>query len=894
MPSALETMVKILKLEREQGARNTAVVGGMSAYAATWQPQAREQARRAEQHILIDEIVDILNSYERLETDNERIGKLNYLLDRATNRAPAPREYADRIPAWLDKLKPEASSSAEADRRPPPRQPRGRRQENTGRGGQHKRSYAYDSATYDEDFTGGPNATRLDLPAMPRLARPPRQPRPQRSFEEIQTLLESLEAPATEVKGIGRTFAELLERMNIFTVQDLLFNLPRLYRDYTELLAIRDLPADEEATVIATITHTKVVSSRARGKDLAVRVSDGTGALSVRFFRQDYLAAKLQRGMQVVLSGKVTFFRDMRQMTNPEWEELDSQNLHTIGIVPVYRMTKGLRPRQFRRIVKSLVDEWQEQMPDPLPAAMLDRAELADLGWALRQAHFPEGWDHRDHARRRLAFDELLMMQLALLVNRREWQSLPGPELSIDDGALDAFISAAFPYEFTKAQNNAVADIRRDISGAVPMNRLLQGDVGCGKTAVAICALAMALHNGRQAAIMAPTGILAEQHYRSVQESFSRISTEQEPVVALLTGALSASERDSIYRDVADGAIDIVVGTHALIQRGLEFHDLAIAVIDEQQRFGVDQRAALRGKGQNPHLLFMSATPYPRSIALTWFADLDITLIDEKPPGRQEIITKIMDPVARERLYGFVTAELERGRQAFFIHPLVEESETVETADAMSAYERLSQVFFRFRVCLLHGRMSAAEKDKLMSEFADGQYDVMVTTTVAEVGVDIPNASIITIDGANRFGLAQLHQFRGRVGRGEDQAYCFLIPDEAAAIDIDMIRDGQAGRAGDAELSVAERRLAAVEESNDGFYLAEVDLQLRGVGDLLGRRQSGQSYLQLLGQEFTDLAELSRREALTIIEEDPALALPEHQLLAQRVSRMTTDPGDVS
>ncbi|MDE2853695.1 MAG: ATP-dependent DNA helicase RecG [Chloroflexota bacterium] len=894
MPSALETMVKILKLEREQGARNTAVVGGMSAYASTWQPQAHEQARRAEQHILIDEIVDILNGYERLETDDERIGKLNYLLDRATNRAPAPKEYADRIPDWQDKLKPPAGSSAEADRRRPPRKQGDRRQENPRRGSQHKRSYAYDSATYDEDFTGGPNAPRLDLPAMPRLARPPRQPRPQRSNEEVQNLRESLEAPATEVKGIGRKFAELLGQMNIFTVRDLLFNLPRLYRDYTELLAIRDLPAGEEATVIATITQTRVVSSGARGKDLAVRVSDGTGTLSIRFFRQDYLAAKLQRGMQVVLSGKVTYFRDMRQMTNPEWEELDSENLHTIGIVPVYRMTKGLRPRQFRRIVKTLVDEWREKIPDPLPTAILERAELADLGWALRQVHFPEGWDHRDHARKRLAFDELLMMQLALLMNRREWQSLPGPQLSIDDGALEAFISAAFPYDFTKAQNSAVADIRRDTASAVPMNRLLQGDVGCGKTAVAIVAMAMALHNGRQAAIMAPTGILAEQHYRSVQESFSRFSTAEKPVVALLTGALSASERELIYRGVADGSIDIVVGTHAVIQKGVEFHDLAIAVIDEQQRFGVDQRAALRGKGQNPHLLFMSATPYPRSIALTWFADLDITLMDEKPPGRQEVITKIMDPVARERLYGFVTAQLERGRQAFFIHPLVEESETLETADAMGAYERLSQVFFRFRVCLLHGRMSPSEKDALMSEFADGRYDVMVTTTVAEVGVDIPNASIITIEGANRFGLAQLHQFRGRVGRGADQAYCFLIPDEAAAIDIDRIRDGQAGRISKAEMTAAEQRLAAVEESNDGFHLAEVDLQLRGVGDLLGRRQSGQSYLQLLGDEFTGLAELSRREAVTIIEEDPALGLPEHQLLAERVSRLNADPGDVS
>ena len=894
MPSALETMVKILKLERDQGAKNTAVVGGMGALVSTWQPQAREQARRAEQHILIDEIVDVLDGYEKLENEDERIVRINYLLDRATNRAPAPRAYVDRIPGWQEKLKPQVDQPSAPEQRRTWREHSDRRQVNPQRPGQHRRSYAYDSATYDEDYTGGPSTVRLDLPAMPRLARPPRLPRPHYTIEDIQDLQEALDAPTTNVKGIGNKFAELLRQLDICTIRDLLFSLPRQYRDYTELLAIKDLPADEESTVIATVTQTRVVSSKAGGKDLAVLVSDGTGTMSVRFFRQDYLAAKLQRGMQIVLSGKVTFFRDMGQMANPEWEELDNENLHTIGIVPVHRMTKGLRPRLYRRIIKSLIDEWSEKIPDPLPQATLERAELADLGWSISQAHFPEGWDHQDHAHKRLAFDELLTLQLALLANRREWQSVPGPRLTISDDFLETFIGAVFPYELTKAQNSAIDDIRRDVSSALPMNRLLHGDVGCGKTAVALVAMAIALHNGQQSAIMAPTGILAEQHFRAVRDAFSRMHTDAKPVVALLTSALSPSDRASIYRGIADGSIDIVVGTHAVIQEDVKFHNLAIAVIDEQQRFGVDQRAMLRGKGQNPHLLFMSATPYPRTMALTLYADLDITLIDEKPPGRQEVVTKIMDPVASERLYGFVTAQLEQGRQAFFIHPLVEESESLETADAIGAYEHLTQVFYRFRVCLLHGRMSPAEKDALMSEFAEHQHDVMVTTSVAEVGVDIPNANIIVIEGANRFGLAQLHQFRGRVGRGEDQSYCFLIPDREAAIDIDRIRDQQAGRISSDELSVAEQRLAAVEVSSDGFHLAEVDLQLRGVGDLLGRRQSGHSHLQLLGREYADLAELSRREARTLFEEDPALELPEHHLLAECVSRLNADPGDIS
>jgi len=893
MPSALETMVKILKLERDQGGKNTAVVGGLVSFVSSWQQQAREQARRAEQQILIDEIVDILKAYETLEDENERIVKINYLLDRATNRAPAPKAYRDRIPEWQEKLPPREEKVPAPERRRPRPEHSDRRGASAPRSRGHRRSYAYDSATYDEDYTGGPSTTRTDIPAMPILTRPPRLPRPQLRPDDIENLQRELEAPTTAVKGIGNKFAELLQQMHIRTVRDLLFSLPRQYRDYTELLAIKDLPENEESTVIATITSTRIVASRG-GKDLVVVVSDGTGAMSVRFFRQDYLAAKLQRGMQIVLSGKVTYFRDMKQMANPEWEELDKENLHTIGIVPVYRMTKGLRPRLFRRIIKSLIDEWVEKIPDPLPPALLDRAELADLGWALRQAHFPEGWDHRDHAHKRLAFDELLTLQLALLANRREWQSEPGPHINISDDFTDRFVADVFPYELTGAQQSAIAAIQGDVSSEIPMNRLLQGDVGCGKTAVAIVAMAMALRNGKQATIMAPTGILAEQHYRAVSEAFSRMSGDGKPVVALLTSALSVSERESIYRGIADGSIDIVVGTHAVIQAGVDFHNLAIAVIDEQQRFGVDQRAALRGKGENPHLLFMSATPYPRTMALTLYADLDITLINEKPPGRQEIITKIIDPIARERLYGFVTARLENGGQAFFIHPLIEESESLETADAIGAYERLTQVFHRHRVCLLHGHMSAAEKDELMNDFAERRYDVMVTTSVAEVGVDIPNANVIVIEGANRFGLAQLHQFRGRVGRGETQSYCFLIPDRAAQIDLDRIGDLHAGRTSGDELSIAEQRLAAIESSNDGFYLAEVDLQLRGIGDLLGRRQSGHSHLHLMQQNYAELAELSQREARTLFEEDPALERPEHRILAEKVRRIYANPSDIS
>ena len=493
-------------------------------------------------------------------------------------------------------------------------------------------------------------------------------------------------------------------------------------------------------------------------------------------------------------------------MANPEWEELDLDNLRHIGIVPVYRMTKGLRPRMLRRTMKTLLTEWETKLPDPVPLSVLERGDLADLGWALKQAHFPDGDDHRCHAQRRLAFDHLLMLQLALLRKRREWQSTPGQPLVEDEDIIRRFAAEVFPFEMTDGQKKTIQEMLRDIASTVPMNRLIQGDVGSGKTAVAIVAMAIAFSNHKQSALMAPTGILAEQHYRSLRETFARMSGPDKPNIALLTSALTAGEREAVHRDIAEGVVDMVVGTHALIQSGVEFADLALAVIDEQQRFGVAQRSRLRGKGGNPHLLILTATPLPRTLALTYYADLDVSIIADKPAGRREIITKVIDPAARERLNGFVVSELERGRQAFFVHPLVEKSESLDTASATEAFEQLSQVYYQQRVCLLHGRMSAAEKDVLMADFAAHKYDVMVTTSVAEVGVDVPNASVIVIDGANRFGLSQLHQLRGRVGRGEHQSYCFLLPDDSADISIDRIRACQAG---ELEATASDHRRAA-------------------------------------------------------------------------------------
>ncbi len=901
MPSALETLVKILKLERDQGGKDTAVIGGLSAFCKTWETQAREQARRALHHILIDEIVDSLGAYGDIEVRDDRVLKIAYLLDRITNRIPPPQQYKDRLPHWEEHMKKAGGQETqqedprESKSERPHSDRRDSRRSSNSKSNQSEELFDDENTSWDEDYLGAESTLERDIPEMPKLSRPPRIPKQQRSLEEEQAILAELGASTMQIKGVGGKLSGVLEQLDIYTIGDMLNSFPRDYQNYTELKYIRDLVPNEVVTVIGTVARANVVIGKGNRKDLVVDIEDGSGAtLSVRFFSQYYLSAKLTRGKQVVLSGKVTIFRTVLQMSNPEWEFLDVENLHTVGIVPVYRLTKGLKPRLFRKTIKSLTDEWEQKMPDPIPQTVLDRAELANLGWATKQAHFPDGWDHLEHARRRIVFDELLMLQIAILGNRREWQAVAGHALDITDDFLESFITRVFPYELTNAQQRAIADVRRDVSQPIPMNRLIQGDVGSGKTAIATTAMAMALSNGKQAALMAPTSILAEQHYRGLSETFSKMDSEQKPVIALLTGSLTPSERESIYRGIADGSIDIVIGTHAIIQGGVEFHDLAIAVIDEQHRFGVNQRGSLRGKGHNPHLLVMTATPIPRTLALTIHADLDLSIIDEKPPGREPVQTKVIDPVARERLNGFVEAQLEQGRQAFFVHPLVEESETIDTASAVEAFERLSHVFFRYRVCLLHGRMSPLEKDKIMADFANHEYDVMVTTSVAEVGVDIPNASVIVIDGANRFGLAQLHQFRGRVGRGAHQSYCFLIPDPNPDISIDRIRAKQSGDIQESALTIQEKRLAAMEETTDGFRLAEMDWRLRGAGDLLGTRQSGLSNLHMVELMSPELVELAQREARTLYEEDPDLQLPEHQLLAERINMLYDDSGDVS
>ncbi len=972
MPSALETLVKILKLEREQGCNNTAVIGGFAAFSQNWVKDARTQARKPEHHLLVDELVNLLQRYEQIESRSERNTKIQYMMDRITSRVPPPPEYLAKLqaapappPPAPPQPPPQANrqqtSAPQGERQQPPQerrqkqqsQPQGERQQQPPQERRQKQQPAPPQADRqqsqppprerrpkaperpvnkgrperprfrdrdDDESTPSPLDDRyvsedrgnvyrgngfkptgeLDVPPPPRLARPPRTPRAPIDPEKAADSMRGLRAPVSVIKGVGDRMAGLFAKLGVHTVNDLVSFYPRAYDDYTRLLPINRLLPKQTVVVIGTVREAEVRVGRGGRKDFQITLDDSSGLMTVAFFGQHYLSRDIKAGHQIVLHGETSLFNGRIQMTNPQWEHLDPENLVKLSIVPVYPLTQNLKAQGLRRLMKNAVEYWADRLPDFIPSTTLDRAELADLGWAIKNIHFPAGWDHLTHARNRIVFDSLLLLQLAILGNRREWQSQPAESLNVTDEFMETFLQTVFPYEMTGAQRRAIDDVRRDIAKTIPMNRLLQGDVGSGKTAVAIAALAMAVANGKQGAIMAPTSILAEQHFRNLSRVFEQMPGEKKPVVVLLTGALTESERQAAYAGIADGSIDVIVGTQALIQEGLVLKDLALAIIDEQHRFGTAQRGMLRGKGTNPHLLVMTATPIPRTLALTLHADLDLSIMDEMPPGRIPIQTRILPSIARERIFDRVEKQLEMGRQAFVVHPLVEESEKIDTMSAMEAYETLSKVFYRYKVGLLHGRMKPSEKDQVMADFSQGVYQLLVTTSVAEVGVDVPNASVIVIEGANRFGLAQLHQFRGRVGRGQHASYCLLVLDNEQSDSYNLLTEMEkepdpAERAKlEAALPDSIKRLKAMEDSTDGFHLAEIDWKLRGAGDLLGTRQSGRSLVKL-GEFITpQLVELAQREARTIYEEDPDLTLEQHRLLAQRVQILKDERSDVS
>lgn len=736
----------------------------------------------------------------------------------------------------------------------------------------------------------------------PSSTLPPRAPTRRSSRPDPAARPLTPDAPLDDVPGITRQMVQSFRRLGVRTVRDLLYHFPHRYDDFTSHKTIAELQPGAVETIIAEVLDARTLPMKSGGSRLDILVGDDTGTLKVVFFRQPWLAQRFLAGTKVVLSGKIGVYDGLRQMASPEWQPFtDDDMIHVGRLVPVHPLTRGLVERSARALIKQVVDRCAPMLEDHLPPAVRERTGLMPLSEAIAQIHFPDNHEKLEQARRRLGFDEFLFIQLGVLRRKMLWQAQRGYAIIRHDDVHEAFLRQ-LPFELTGAQVRAIEEIIADMERPVPMARLLQGDVGSGKTVVAAAAALQVIAAGYQAALMAPTEILAEQHYRGLRALLSKVPVPREQRhapeedgldpeqrerleeirrilgmngdddldgrgvrVALLTGSLGAKERRRVLEGIARGDIDLIVGTHALITERVQYAALGLAIVDEQHRFGVEQRQRLKDKGYNPHMLVMTATPIPRTLTLTIYGDLDVSALDELPPGRQEVKTRWITTVEREKAYRHIRREVAKGRQAFVICPLVEESEKVDLPSAEEMHATLSrEVFPDLRVALIHGKMLPREKDAVMIAFRNHEYDILVATAVIEVGIDVPNATTILIEGAERFGLAQLHQFRGRVGRGVHQSYCILVCDKE-------------------QNEVTRQRMEAMESISDGFRLAEIDLQLRGPGEFFGIRQSGTPDLKVAQLTDVRLLQTAYREAHAILADDPQLERPEHARLRSKV-----------
>jgi len=663
------------------------------------------------------------------------------------------------------------------------------------------------------------------------------------------------------LKGIGEKRAKCLNQVGVDTILDLLYYFPRRYLDRRNITQIKDLKKDMTASVVGKVQFCGIKPGR-KSRYILV-VFDGTGYMNcVWFHRVKYWNNVFEKGETVAFSGKVGYFGDY-QMIHPEFDKLSDSGekdfLNTGRIIPLYPSSEslskvGFDSRGFRRVLKHTVGEYAYALEESLPAAILKRQELISLKTAIENVHFPKNKETLLQSRRRLKFDELFYLELSLAYRRRNIETSRNGIEFLKVGDRTRAMIESLPFELTEAQKRVVKEIRDDMKKPSPMNRLIQGDVGSGKTMVALIAMMMCVENGYQAALMAPTEILAEQHYLNIHSWLEDLGM----CVVLLIGSQNKAERDEALALIESGEADIVIGTHALIQEGVEFHGLGLAIIDEQHRFGVEQRARLMKKGVSPDVLVMTATPIPRTLSLTLYGDLDVSIIDELPPGRKPVKTAWRSDRKRAEIYQFVAERIrEESAQVYVVFPLIEESEKMDLKAAIASYEKLqSGIFSDFSVGLLHGRMKSTEKEQVMSDFKAGKLQVLVSTTVIEVGVDVPNATIMLIENAERFGLPQLHQLRGRVGRGAKESYCFLIAQYPMTSD-------------------AKVRLDTMAETNDGFKIAEIDLKLRGPGEFFGTRQHGLPQMQIADiTKDTELLLKAREEAFRLTRENkPVLNL---------------------
>lgn len=661
------------------------------------------------------------------------------------------------------------------------------------------------------------------------------------------------------VKGVGPTRAEAFYKLSVPSVGALLRYYPRAYEDWSQIVPIRDLQAGVQSCIRATVCHTPT-KIRIPGGTLLCKttVTDGAGLLNLTFFNNKYIQNQLQEGEEYLFFGKPMQNRyGALEMTSPLFQK--PQSAHRIR--PIYPATSALNTKTIERCVQNALAALETEIPDFLPREIRERNGLCVLDTAIRHIHFPPDEECLAAARKRLIFDELFLLQLGLLQMKSRTQTL-STDCVLKTDYTDEF-SACLPFRFTGAQSRAVQEAVRDMQSGEPMNRLLQGDVGSGKTAVAAALVYSAAKNGLQSAMMAPTEVLAEQHYRTFQKFFAGTDVE----IVLLTGSVSAAEKRAVKAKLASGEAALAVGTHALIQEDVDFARLGLCITDEQHRFGVAQRASLAAKGDNPHILVMSATPIPRTLGLILYGDLNVSVLNELPPGRQTVDTYRVGTSYRPRIYKFIEKHIEKGLQAYIVCPLVEEGE-LDLAPAEEYCKRLQNgVFHHRRVGLLHGKMKPKEKDKIMRAFSAGEIDILVSTVVVEVGVDVPNAAVMVIENAERFGLSQLHQLRGRVGRGTEKSTCILVSD--------------------AQNDEAKARFEILCETNDGFKIADADLKLRGPGDFFGKRQHGLPALRL-ADILRDSALLTtvQREAAALLQTDAQLQNPEYAAVKRQLDKM--------
>jgi len=675
--------------------------------------------------------------------------------------------------------------------------------------------------------------------------------------------MEAFNEPVSILKGVGPHKLKCLEKLGIKTVGDLIGHYPRDYEDRREIRAIRSLAPGE--TVLLSGRIDLVLTGRkgfGRYKNLRILVTDDSGSIEAVFFNAGYLSKTVKTGMFCQLFGKISESNGKLQILHPEIStgRFDKQT----GILPIYPLSAGISQNDMRRWI-SQARELTGPIDEYLPEALIRRNRLCGLDHAVTNIHFPETPQKYQEAKFRLIFEELLLLQTGLLAARkRNLGERSGIGFS-KDIQLDEF-TKTLPFELTGAQKRVIETISRDMESALRMNRLIQGDVGSGKTVVAAAAIYKAVKSGYQAAMMAPTELLAKQHY----DTMNRLFSEKGIRTGLLTSGVPASDRKKLLLKLQNGEMDLLVGTHAVLQPNVVFQNLGLVITDEQHRFGVRQRSMLADKGRAPDLLVMTATPIPRTLAIILYGDLDISVIDEMPSGRREIITKVVRNRRRKEAYDFVSRELSQGRQAYIVAPLIEDSEELEAKSAESLFRELGDILSPFKLALLHGGMKQKEKDAAMAGFQRGDTDALVSTVVIEVGIDVPNATVMLIENAERFGLAQLHQLRGRVGRGEEQSYCILVSDAA---------DGIAGE-----------RLSVLAETGNGFEIAEKDLSLRGPGEFFGTRQHGVPELKIadLGKHLKVL-ETVRIEAMKLLEEDAGLEMEQNQGIRLHIEKMFSD-----